>query len=150
MSTASDAEVSTSSGAVHIERVDGSAVVKNSNGDTWIGEITGELRVNAANGRIVVGHAHSSVTAKTANGDVRLDDVTRGAVVAHTASGKVEVGVHDGVAAWLDLSTSFGTVRSDLDASDQPSEGEDSVEVRARTAFGDITIRRASVAPTAA
>lgn len=145
-----ETEVSTSSGAVRIEHVDGPAVVKNSNGDTWIGDITGELRVNAANGKIVVEHAHASVIAKTANGDVRLSDVTGGAVVAHTAAGKVEVGIHEGVAAWLDLSTSFGNVRSDLDASDRPVEGEDSVEVRARTAFGDITIRRAPAAPTAA
>ena len=94
--------------------------------------------------------SRASVIAKTANGDVRLQDVSSGAVVAHTAAGKVEVGVHEGVAAWLDLTTSFGKVRSDLDASDRPAAGEDSVEVRARTAFGDITIRRSSPAPTAA
>jgi hypothetical protein len=145
-----DVDVSTSSGAVHIEHVDGSAVVKNSNGDTWVGDITGELRVNAANGKIVVGHAHASVIAKTANGDVRLQDVSSGAVVAHTAAGKVDVGVREGVPAWLDLSTSFGKVRSDLEVSDRPAVGEDAVEVRARTAFGDITIHRAPAAPTAA
>lgn len=143
-----DAEVSTSSGAVRIARVDGPAVVKNSNGDTWIGEITGELRVNAANGKIVVEHARESVTAKTANGDVRLNDVSRGAVSAHTAAGKVDVGLRQGVVAWLDLNTSFGNVRSDLEASERPAVGEDAVEVRARTAFGDITIHRASAATT--
>jgi DUF4097 and DUF4098 domain-containing protein YvlB len=138
-----DTEVSTSSGAVRIARVDGPAVIKNSNGGTWIGEITGDLRVNTANGKIVVEHAHGSVTAKTANGDIRLNDVSRGAVVAHTAAGKVDVGIQQGVPAWLDLNTSFGNVRSDLEASDRPAAGEDAVEVRARTAFGDITIRRA-------
>jgi hypothetical protein len=141
-----DAEVSTSVGAVRIARVDGSGVVKNSNGATWIGEITGELRVNTANGKIVVDHAHQSVTAKTANGDIRLNDVSRGAVVAHTAAGKVDVGVREGVPAWLDLNTSFGNVRSDLEASDRPAAGEDAVEVRARTSFGDITIHRAPAA----
>ncbi len=111
-----DAEVSTSSGTLRIESIDGPAVVKNSNGDTWIGEITGDLRVNSANGKIVVDHADASVAAKTANGDVRLNDVARGAIVAHTAAGKVEVGIRQGVAAWLDLNTSFGNVRSELDA----------------------------------
>jgi hypothetical protein len=143
-----DADVRSSSGAVRIVSVDGAAVIKNSNGATWIGEITGELQVNAANGKIVVEHAHASVTAKTANGDVRLDDVSRGAVVAHTAAGKVDVGIHQGVPAWLDLNTSFGNVRSDLEASDRPAAGEDAVEVRARTAFGDITIHRAPAATT--
>jgi hypothetical protein len=138
-----DADVSTSSGSVRIGSVDGSAVIKNSNGETWIGDITGELRVSSANGKIVVEHAHASVTAKTANGDIRLGDVTRGTLVAHTARGKVEVGIREGVAAWLDLGTSHGNVRSDLDASDRPADGEEALEVRARTAFGDITIRRA-------
>jgi len=141
-----DAEVTTASGAVRIDHVDGTATVKNSNGDTWIGRITGELHVNAANGRIVVEQAQAAVEAKTANGDVRLLDVTRGAVVARTACGKVDIGVHDGVAAWLDLDTSFGNVRSELTASERPEPGEDAVEVVARTAFGDITIRRAQPA----
>jgi hypothetical protein len=138
-----DAELTTGSGAVRIESLDGTAVVKNSNGDTWIGEITGDLRVNAANGKIVVDQAQAAVAAKTANGDVRLRDVTRGAVVAQTAFGKVDIGIRDGVAAWLDLDTGFGTVHTDLDSAERPAAGEEAVEVRARSAFGDITIRRA-------
>ncbi len=97
------AEITTGSGALRIGSIDGTAVVKNSNGDTWIGEVTGDLRVNAANGRISVDQAHAAVTAKTANGDVRLGEVARGAVVAETAFGTVEVAVRDGVPAWLDL-----------------------------------------------
>jgi DUF4097 and DUF4098 domain-containing protein YvlB len=137
-----DAEVTTGSGSVRIDRIDGPAVVKNSNGDTWIGEITGNLRVNAANGRISVHQASATVAAKSANGDVRLGEVAHGTVLAQTAFGKVEIGIRDGVAAWLDLNTRFGTVRNDLDAAERPESGEDAVEVRARTSFGDITINR--------
>ena len=82
------------------------------------------------------------VGAKTANGDVRVGEVARGAVVAQTAFGKVEIGVLDGVAAWLDLNTKFGRVQNDLGAAEQPAPGEEAVEVRARTSFGDITIHR--------
>ena len=139
-----DAELRTGSGSVRIDRVDGAAVVKNSNGDTWIGEVTGDLRVNAANGRISVDRARETVAAKSANGDVRLGEVAHGTVVAHTALGKVEIGIRDGSAAWLDLNTRFGTVRNNLDAAERPGPGEDAVEVRARTAFGDITIHRSS------
>jgi Putative adhesin len=137
------AELTTGSGAVRIDSIDGTAVVKNSNGDTWIGEVTGDLRVNAANGKISVDQAHATVAAKAANGDVRLGEVTRGAILAQTGFGKVEIGVLDGVAAWLDLSTRFGNVQNDLDAAERPEPDEDAVEVRARTAFGDITIHRA-------
>jgi hypothetical protein len=137
------AELTTGSGAVRIDSIDGAAVVKNSNGDTWIGEVTGDLRVNAANGKISVDQAHATVAAKAANGDVRLGEVTRGAILAQTGFGKVEIGVLDGVAAWLDLSTRFGNVQNDLDAAERPEPDEDAVEVRARTSFGDITIHRA-------
>jgi DUF4097 and DUF4098 domain-containing protein YvlB len=140
---AGPAEIKTSTGAVRIDSIDGSAVIRNSNGDTWIGEVTGELRVNAANGDITAGSAGDSVSAKTANGSVRLDEVCRGTVLAQTGIGDLRVGIGGGVAAWLDLDTRFGHVHSGLDAAGPPSESEDSVEVRARSSYGDITIRRA-------
>ena len=139
-----DAELTTGSGSLRIDGIDGTAVVKNSNGDTWIGRVNGDLRVNAANGRISVDQASGAVAAKSANGDVRLGEVAHGAVLAQTAFGKVEIGIRDGVAAWLDLNTRYGTVRNDLDTADRPGAGEEAVEVRARTAFGDITIHRSS------
>ena len=135
-------------GAIRIGRVDGSAVIKNSNGDTWIGEVTGEARVNAANGAIQIDRAQAGVAAKSANGEVRLGEVARGSVVAQSACGKVEVGVRDGVAAWLDLETKFGTVQNDLDAAQHPGSGEAVVEVRAHTSMGNITVYRSFASPT--
>jgi len=137
-----DAELTTGSGSLRIDRVGGAAVVKNSNGDTWIGEVAGDLRVNAGNGRISVDQARETVAAKSANGDVRLGEVGHGSVLAQTGFGKVEIGIRDGVAAWLDLNTRFGNVNNDLDAAGRPGQDEDAVEVRARTAFGDITVHR--------
>lgn len=138
------AEITNGSGTIHVGSIDGNAVVKNSNGDTWIGPVGGDLRVNSANGKIAIGQTHATVAAKTANGDIRLGPVAGGSVVAETAMGKVEVGVSDGVAAWLDVNTHFGTVRNELDAAGPPQPGEATVEVRARTAFGDIIIGRSS------
>lgn len=138
------AEVTTGSGTVEIASIDGRAVVKNGNGETWIGEVGGEARVNGANGRISIDHARAGLVAKTANGNVRLARVERGAVVAQSAFGKVEVGIADNVAAWLDLDTKFGNVRNDLDATDRPDANEDSVQVHAQTSMGDITIHRAA------
>lgn len=136
------AELTTGSGAVEIGSIAGTAVVKNSNGDTRIGEITGDLRVNGANGKISVARADATVAAKTAFGDVRLGDVARGAVLAESGFGAVEVGIRDGVAVWLDLDTRFGNVRNDLDPAERPESDTDVVEVRARTTYGDITVRR--------
>jgi DUF4097 and DUF4098 domain-containing protein YvlB len=138
------AEITTGSGAVQVNTVDGTAAIKNSGGDTWVGEVTGDLRVNAANGRISVDRAHTAVEAKTANGDVRLSEVARGAILAQTGLGTLDIGVRDGVAAWLELSTGFGNVHNGLDRAERPEPGEDTVELRARSAFGDITIHRCS------
>ncbi|UDY35874.1 DUF4097 family beta strand repeat-containing protein [Dermatobacter hominis] len=139
-----DAEVSTSSGDVRVGLVSGALVVKNSNGPTELGRIDGDLRVRSANGDILVERAGRSAVAKTANGDIRLHDVRNGSVVMETAAGDIEVGVRRGVAAWLDVNTRFGTVRNDLDAADGPAATDGTVEVRATTATGDITIRRAA------
>jgi len=136
------AEITTGSGALQVGSVDGPAVVKNSNGDTWIGDVTGDLRANAANGKIAIDRPRATVAVKTANGDILLGAVARGAVVAETGLGKVDIGVVDGVAAWLELNTGYGAVQNDLAAADRPGSGEDAVEIRARTTYGDITIRR--------
>ena len=61
---AGPAEVSTGSGRVRLGQIDGTAVIKNSNGDSWIGEVAGDLRVNAANGSISVDHANADVNAQ--------------------------------------------------------------------------------------
>jgi hypothetical protein len=143
---AGTAELTTGTGAVRIERIGGPATIKNSNGNTWIGEAGGDLRVRAANGDIAVHQARAAATAKTANGDVQLDEVGSDVIVAETACGTVDVAVRTGVAAWLDLHTGFGHVRNLLDSGVQPGPSEATVEVRARSSFGDITIRRADVA----
>jgi hypothetical protein len=142
---AGEATVSTGTGTIRIDSIAGPAEIRNSNGDTWIGEVSGDLLTRASNGRISVDRADASVTAKTANGDVRLGEVASGSVVADSACGKLELGVRAGVAAWLDLDARHGRVRNELDAAQTPAPGEEKVEIRAHTGYGDITVRR--VAP---
>jgi hypothetical protein len=136
------AEVTAASGDVRLSELDGSAVVKSSNGDTWIGVARGDVRIVAANGRIAVDVACGSVVAKSANGDVRLGDVARGSAVLQTHVGDLEVGIREGTAAWLDLSSTAGRVHNGLDAADAPDPSAERVEVRARTMAGDVVIRR--------
>jgi Putative adhesin len=142
------AEIKTGSGAIGIGSIDGTATIRNSNGDTWIGEAGGDARVSAANGTISVDLAHGTVEAKTANGHVRVGEVERGTVVAHSAFGSVDVGVRDGVAAWLDLDTKFGSVQNDLDSAEAPGPGEEPVEVHAHTSYGDVKVHRSVVSRT--
>lgn len=139
---AGSADLSTGSGSLRIGRIDGDAVIKNSNGETRLDEVTGTLQVKAANGDISVARALDSVDARTAYGSVRVAEVQRGSAALETAYGDVEVGISAGTAAWLDASSKVGVVRSSLEATDSPAESEQTVEVRARTSYGDISITR--------
>jgi len=140
---AGSARVTTSSGKVRLGEVDGTTEIKNSSGACWIGENTGDVRVNTAYGDITVDRALASVTARTAHGSVRIGEVVRGSIDLKTSYGGIEVGVHRGTAAWLDLSSRNGRVHNALDTTDEPAQDDDTVEVRASTSWGDIMIRRA-------
>ncbi len=140
---AGSAEVSTGSGRIRLGEITGSAVVKNSSGDVSIGEIAADLRVRTANGDIAVDRAGAGITASSARGAVRIGDLARGSASLKTGFGEIEIGIHPGTAARLDVSTQFGHVRTLMDPADSPGPSDEIAEVRARTGFGDIVIRRA-------
>ncbi|WKX72325.1 DUF4097 family beta strand repeat-containing protein [Streptomyces sp. XD-27] len=139
------AEITTSTGSLRVGFVDGPAVLKNSHGTTTVGAATGELRVSGANGDIDIARAEDSVTATTAHGTVRVNEVARGTVQLETSYGAIEVGIREGTAAWLDVNSGSGQVRNALPASEAPEDAADTVEVRARTRYGNIDILRARV-----
>jgi hypothetical protein len=139
-STTGRIQITTGTGRLRIGRLDGQAIIKNSNGDTSVGKVTGDLRVRMANGTLTVDEAAGTVVAKTAHGDLRFGDLASGAVTLQTGVGNIDVGIREGVAAWLDLNTQVGTVQTSLEATTQPQRGEDAVEVRARSFHGDINV----------
>jgi hypothetical protein len=140
---AGQADVTTANGDIWIGEIDGPSVLSTSNGDIWIGETHGDAQLKTASGDLTVDRAHAGVNAKTPSGDIRIGEVARGKTVLETGSGRVEVGIGKGSAAWLDVQTHYGSVRNALDAADSPTPADETVEVRARTAAGDIVIRRA-------
>lgn len=140
---AASVDVTTGSGKVRLGLVHGAAVVKNSNGSTWLGEVVGDARVRSANGDITVEHAHTGLTATTANGDLYVGSVDAGSVSLKTSCGRVEVGLPAGTAARLDVHTSFGSLRNLLHSVAGPEPTDRTVELHARTDYGDIVVRRA-------
>ncbi|MCX4786252.1 MULTISPECIES: DUF4097 family beta strand repeat-containing protein [unclassified Streptomyces] len=139
------AEIATSSGSLRVGHVDGPAVLKNSHGTTTVGAATGDLRVSGSNGDIDIARAEGSVVATTAHGTLRVAEVAGGTVQLETAYGAIEIGIREGIAAWLDVSSGHGQVRNTLAASETPEKTEGTVEVRARTRYGNIDVRRARV-----
>ncbi|WP_457967735.1 DUF4097 domain-containing protein [Arthrobacter sp. D1-29] len=139
---AGDVEIKTGSGEISARRIEGAAHVKSSDGHVYIGWVAGDVQVKAANGKISIGQAQGSVTAKSANGRIRVGGVARGSVLLETAMGDVRVGVQEGTAAWLDVSTQYGRVLNSLNAADGPGGHKETVEIRARTSYGDVEIQR--------
>jgi hypothetical protein len=154
--------VETASGDIRVERADGEVRVRTASGDVSVGEAGGAAQVHSASGDVAFGHAHGdvrvqtasgdttiaraegSVAAKTASGDAEVRAVTRGEVTFETASGDLRIGIAEGTAAWLDVQSLSGAVRSSLDDATGPIDGGETVRVRARTLSGDVLITRAS------
>ena len=94
---------------------------------------SGDLRVREVAG---------DVTLTTASGDLVVDRMLRGALNAKNASGDIVVGVPAGIPVWTDVSTVSGSVRSSLQGAGEPAEGQEFVELRAKTVSGDISLEQ--------
>lgn len=136
------AEITADHGQVRIGTVTGDAVLKASHGSVRIEEAGGDLEAKLSYGDLETARALGSVTARTAYGSIELGEVSSGSIEVDSGFGRVVVGVRDGVAAWLDLSSKSGHVRNQLAADRAPEGSEQTVAVRARTQAGDITVQR--------
>jgi DUF4097 and DUF4098 domain-containing protein YvlB len=138
-----DGEV-TAAGDIEIVSIGGNADIKNLNGRTWVGQVSARLRVRSANGDIAADRVGSDVAARTANGNIEIGQVVAGSSTLATGSGSVSIGIGNGTVAWVDASTKFGRVNNSLEAAGSPDPDAETVEISARTGFGDITVHRSS------
>ncbi|BDZ44419.1 DUF4097 family beta strand repeat-containing protein [Naasia aerilata] len=136
-------EVTADHGQIRIGSVSGDATLKASHGNVTVGEAGGDLEAKLSYGDLEIERALASVTAKTAYGSIRVTEVTAGSVQLESGYGQISIGVREGIPAWLDLSSKAGRVRNELDGGGVPGPSERTVAVRARTQYGDISIRRA-------
>lgn len=136
-------QVHVASGDVRVDAA-GGGEVHTASGDIAVGRTTGRLEIHAASGDVAIGVAESSVRARTASGAVSVAEAASGSLELTTASGDQRIGVRRGVTAKLDLVSHGGRVRSELRVEDDaPSDGAP-LEVHARAASGDITVRSAA------
>ncbi len=136
-------EVTADHGQIRVGTIAGDAILKSSHGNIQVAEAGGDLDAKLSYGDLEITRAHASVAAKTAYGSIQVREVSRGSIQVESGYGQVAIGVRPGVPAWLDLSSKDGRVRNELDGDSAPDPAEETVAVRARTQFGDITIQRA-------
>ena len=139
------AEITADHGQIRIGTVAGDATLKASHGSVTIGESGADIDAKLSYGDFELSRALGSVSATTAYGSIRVLDISTGSVHLDTAFGAIVVGVTPGVSAWLDIASKEGRVRNELEGDSAPAGSEGTVEVRARTKFGDITIQRAAL-----
>ena len=108
-----------------------------------VGESGGDLDAKLSYGDLEITKALASVAAKTAYGSIQLHEISSGSIQVESGYGQITIGVRADVPAWLDLSSKNGRVRNELDGDGAPDPSEQTVAVRARTQYGDITIQRA-------
>jgi hypothetical protein len=136
-------EITADHGQIRVGTVTGDALLKASHGSIQVGESGGDLDAKLSYGDLEITRALDSVTAKTAYGSIQLREISSGSIQVESGFGQVTIGVRPGIPAWLDLSSKEGHVRNELDGEQAPKESEQTVAVRARTQYGDISIQRA-------
>ncbi|WP_340683969.1 DUF4097 family beta strand repeat-containing protein [Amycolatopsis coloradensis] len=123
--TLSGLQLRTGSGSVEAASVSGSATLATGTGDVWLGEVAGE------------------VLARTGSGSLSVADAASGTLELTTGSGEVRVGIRGGVQAEIDLSSTTGSVSSELEVA-ETAPAEVSLKVRARTGTGDAVVTSAA------
>jgi DUF4097 and DUF4098 domain-containing protein YvlB len=150
-----DGHLDAASGDLAVGRAGGALRLTTASGDVEVGDVTGDVSVKSASGDVSIRDTGGSVGVDTASGDIEIGVVRRGLVRLRSASGDVSVGVAAGTGVWLDVSTASGATRNGLamgagTAGATPATTGATLELRIRTASGDIEIRRATPAQPAA
>jgi DUF4097 and DUF4098 domain-containing protein YvlB len=132
-----------SSGNLAVQSVIGRLKAATASGNVDVGLLDGDVKFQAASGSLTVDRLRGTMKSQTSSGAVNLAAAVSGAVVAHTGSGDVELGIPEGTAAQLDVVTGSGVVTNRLQPSDGPAEGDETLLIRVRTGAGDVDIHRA-------
>jgi len=139
-----DVTVRSASGDVMLDKTGGELSVHTASGDTRVAQVDGAVRITTASGDVTVGYCAGPVTTRTASGDVHLGGVVSGSVEVASTSGDVRIAVVPGIGVYLDLASTSGGVRSDLDEVEAADGATAAVDIRVRTTSGDIRITRSS------
>jgi DUF4097 and DUF4098 domain-containing protein YvlB len=139
---AGDLRVKSGSGDVAVDRIDGTATISTGSGDVMVETAGDSLQVKSGSGDLQVREALNDVALSTASGDLLIDRMHRGQLAAKNVSGDIRVGIPAGIPVWTDITSMTGSVRSNLEGAGEPEEGQDYIELRAKTVSGDVYLEQ--------
>jgi len=155
-----EAVIKTGSGDIRVLAIEGSANLASGSGDIQVDRIEGAAQVNTGSGDVQIAHAGAALALKSGSGDLRVHDASgdvvlssgsgelqvdrfpAGKLTAKNASGDIRVGIPAGVPVWTDITSVSGRVTSTLEGAGQPAEGQDYVQLRAKTVSGDVVLNQ--------
>lgn len=139
---AGDLRTKSGSGDVAVQELGGSGSIATGSGDVEVHHASSDVHVKTGSGNLRVHHPEGDVSLATASGDLTVDLMGTGQLAAKNVSGDIRVGVPGGVPVWTDVSTLTGSVRSNLAGAGQPADGQEFLELRAKTVSGDIVLEQ--------
>lgn len=139
-SVAQALRIKSGSGDIAVGTAARGVVASTGSGDVAVKEAHGPVSMKSGSGDLRIGEADDDLSLMTASGDLEVGSVRRGRVVGKGASGDIRIGIPAGTPVWTDIATGSGRIRSSLRSTGQPEEGQDHVELRARTGSGDVTL----------
>ncbi|HEX8496050.1 MAG TPA: DUF4097 family beta strand repeat-containing protein [Actinomycetales bacterium] len=134
--------VRVSAGSVRVAEIAGEGTIRSSAGSITVARLDGSLDASVTHGDLAVGTLRGTLHAKAASGGLRVDRLESGEVTLATSYGSIDVGVPEGTAAWLDVSSQHGSVRNQLRPTGGPVDGDDTARIHASTGYGDVVVRR--------
>ena len=141
-SVAGQLRIKSGSGDVEVDRLGSAAAISTGSGDVQIGASHGDVTVKSGSGDTRIREAHSDLSLTTASGDLVVGVLHRGGLQAKNVSGDIHVGIPADIPVWTDISCVTGSVTSTLAGAGQPEDGQDFIEVRAKTVSGDIVLEQ--------
>ncbi|MBE9374299.1 DUF4097 family beta strand repeat protein [Saccharopolyspora sp. HNM0983] len=138
------ATVRSGAGQLRLGDMAGGVHARSGNGDIEIGELAAASTVATGSGDVWLGSVRADVLVRSGGGDVTVSDAATGQVELITGSGEVHAAIRRGALAEVDLSSSTGAARSDLDVTDQPPDDQAGLRIYGRSGTGDVVLTSAT------
>lgn len=136
-------DLKSSAGDVEAGRVRVDGALAASAGSVRVDDLSGTVQVKCGTGEVSLGRVAGAATVTCPYGSIRVREAVSGSLDLTSTYSDLVIGIAEGTAAKLDVSTSYGRIRNELTRSASAPEAAERLEVTARSSYGSVTIRRA-------
>ena len=137
-----DLRVGSGSGDIELGDLGGAASVTTGSGSIQLGTVAAEVLAKTGSGNLRVREASGDAALRTGSGGIFVEKASRGQLVAKTGSGDVRVGIPASVPVWTDIQSGSGQVHNGLQGVGEPAEGQEYLELRAKTGSGSVYLEQ--------